>query len=251
MFHKYLVILAGSRAGQAPPLHPVRVTFLAGLAYNRARQEALRLSGPIQFPRLRWAAIVYLLVWGTAYSVYWGAQDLILFCNIAVILTCAGLWLGNSLLLSTQAVSTMLIGPLWGLDLAWRVATGGQSLIGGTEYMLDTHYPLWVRLLSCDHLVMPVLLLWVLWRVGYDRRAWAVQTALAGVVLVLSRFITPEKNLNFSRTDLFFHRAWGPPPVHMAFILLLISVLLYWPAHAVLCKIYPPTAAENPPANPA
>ena len=209
------------------------------------------MSGPTTFPKLRWAAIVYLLVWGTAYTVYWGAQDLILLCNTAVILTCAGLWLGNSLLLSTQAVSTMLIGPLWGLDLGWRIATGGQSLIGGTEYMLDAHYPLWVRLLSCDHLVMPILLVWALRRVGYDRRAWAAQTAVAGVVLVVSRFITPEKNLNFSYTDLLFHRAWGPPPVHLAFILLMISALLYWPVHAVLCKIYPPPAAEKVVTNPA
>lgn len=205
------------------------------------------MSGPTPFPKLRWAALAYLLVWGTAYTVYWGVQDFILLCDVAVILTCAGIWLGNSLLLSSQALATMLIGLLWGLDLGWRVATRGGVLIGGTEYMLDTHYPLWVRMLSCDHLVMPILIAWALWRVGYDRRAWAVQTALAGVVLVASRFIAPERNLNYSYTDLLFHRAWGPPPVHLAFILVMLSLLLYWPVHAVLCKIYPPPAAAGTP----
>jgi len=138
---------------------------------------------PHPFPIARWIALAILGVWAWAYLRYWGAPDLLYLCNVAVVLTCAGLWFGNRLLLSSQAVATVVIGTLWGIDLAWSVATHGRPLIGGTEYMWDASRPLWVRLLSFDHLAAPATALWAIRRVGYDRRAWAFQSGVAAVVL--------------------------------------------------------------------
>src|SRR5256884_9896770 len=70
-----------------------------------------------------------------------------------------------------------LVGVLWSLDVGWRIATG-HHLVGGTEYMWDAHYALWVRLLSCFHIVLPVVLLWALEILGYDRRALAFETSI-------------------------------------------------------------------------
>src|SRR5271169_5427747 len=136
-------------------------------------------TGERAFPVLRWVALAYLLVWGTAYAVYWGPPHFLYLCNIAVVLTCAGLWFGNSLLLSSQALATVLIGSIWGLNVTWALVTHGSDLMGGTEYMRNAAYPLWVRLLSFDHLAVPAAALWGVWKVGYDRRAWAFQSAVA------------------------------------------------------------------------
>jgi hypothetical protein len=191
------------------------------------------------FPIARWIGLAFLGVWGPAYAHYWGAQNFLYICDVAVVLTCAGLWLGNSLLLSSQAVSTLVIGTLWALDVAWSTLTHGHALIGGTEYMWDARYPLWVRMLSFYHLAVPATALWAIRKVGYDRRAWAFQSGVAAVVLVLSRWVAPERNLNFAQKELVTCRSWGPAPTHLLFVWGVLVLILYWPVHAVLCRVMP------------
>jgi hypothetical protein len=111
------------------------------------------------FPRLRWAALLWLAIWAPTYAVFYGFGNFVHLCDVAVILTCVGLWRGSALLLSMQALTSILIDLTWDLDLSWRLLTG-RHLLGGTEYMWETKYPLWVRLLSLFHLALPVVLLW-------------------------------------------------------------------------------------------
>lgn len=185
---------------------------------------------------MRWAALAWLALWVPAYAATWGWPNFLLLCDIAVILTCAGLWTGNRLLLSTQAVSSIVPETLWTLDVLWRLVLGSH-LIGGTEYMWDAQFPLWVRLLSCFHAVWPLLLIWAVRRVGYDRRAFLGQSALAVAVLIASRLFDPAKNLNFAFVDPILKRTWGPPPAHLAVILGVMICVLYWPTHQVLLRM--------------
>lgn len=192
---------------------------------------------PHPFPVLRWAALAWLAVWVPAYWAFYGPTVFLNLCDIAVILTCLGLWRGSPLLLSTQALSSLVIDGAWILDLGWRAATG-RHLVGGTEYMWDPGYPPWLRALSLFHVLLPVTLLYALRRVGYDRRALYAQSALAAVVLVASRALGPETNANFAFTDPFFGRAWGPAPVHLAAILGGL-VLVYAATAFVLRRRFP------------
>ena len=189
-----------------------------------------------QFPILRWAGLLYLAVWIPAYTRFWGWADFLFLCNVGVVLTCAGLWLGSRLLLSSQAVGSATIGLLWGLNLLWAAATGSRGLIGGTEYMWDARFPLWVRMLSLDHLAVPLVAVWATRRIGYDRRAWAFQSAIAAVVLALSRIVAPERNLNFAQKELVSDHTWGPAPAHLLLLWTLLVLLVYWPVHALLAR---------------
>jgi len=87
------------------------------------------------------------LRWVPAYASVWGWTNLLHLCDIAVILTCAGLWFGSPLLLSSQAVSSIVVDLVWDLDVGWRLLSG-KHLVGGTEYMWSEQVPLAVRLLS-------------------------------------------------------------------------------------------------------
>jgi hypothetical protein len=150
-----------------------------------------------------------------------------------------GLWTNNSLLLSSQAVSSLLIDTAWASDAGWRFLTG-HHLIGGTEYLFDAKFPLWVRLLSLFHAVMPFLFLWALHRLGYDRRGWITQCLIAIPVVVLARLIsTPQTNINYVFTDPFFHRAWGPAPLHLTAVLLFLMFVVYLPTHLLLMRLFP------------
>jgi hypothetical protein len=183
--------------------------------------------------------MVWLAVWVPTYAVQWGWSNFTYLCDVAVILTCVGLWFGNSLLLSSQAVGAIVINFIWVLDVAWRAAFGSH-LLGGTEYMWDAQYPLWIRSLSFFHLAWPIWMLWAVRRVGYDRRAFQFQAALSIPVMAVAYFANPEKNINFSHRDPVFGWTWGPPPVHMAVMLAFLIAVIYWPTHQLLLRYLPP-----------
>ena len=85
---------------------------------------------------VRWLAILWLAVWFPVYWHAWGVANFLHLCDVAVILTCIGLWTGNALLLSSQAVSSVVIDALWTMDVAaWLLFR--RHFIGGTEYLFD------------------------------------------------------------------------------------------------------------------
>src|SRR6266705_343473 len=59
------------------------------------------------FPVLRWFALAWMTVWLPAYARVWGWSNFLHVCDVAVILTCAGLIFDSPLLLSSQAVSSL------------------------------------------------------------------------------------------------------------------------------------------------
>jgi hypothetical protein len=186
---------------------------------------------------VRWASLAWLAVWVPSYAMYWGWLNFFHLCDVAVFLTCAGLAYNNALLLSSQAVSS-LVGVLWCLDASWRLVVG-RHLMGGTQYMWDTRFPLWVRMLSLFHVVLPLVLLLALRQTGYDHRAFRLQCWIAASLLVVSRFLGPSRNLNYAFSDPIFHREFGPAPIHLALTFALLAGMIYWPTHRFLIWILP------------
>jgi hypothetical protein len=184
---------------------------------------------------LRWGAVVWLVVWIPAYWRTWGAVNFLHFCDITVVLACAGLFFENRLLISSQAVASLLVDTVWIADVFWKIVFG-RYLISGTEYMFDAHYALWVRLLSLFHIAMPVALLWALRRNGYDRRGWILQSGIVLVALIASRFTNPALNVNYAFSDPFFHRQLGPPLTHVLAVFAFMVFVVYLPTHFALKK---------------
>jgi hypothetical protein len=192
-----------------------------------------------KFPAaLRWGTLIWLAVWIPAYWRVWGAVNFLHFCDIAVVLTCAGLFFDSVLLVSSQAVASILVDLTWIADVSSKLVSG-HYLLGGTEYMFDPRYALWVRLLSLFHVVMPILLLWAVWRYGYDRRGFVLQLGIAFFAFIASRFTTPSLNINYAFADPFFHRQWGPAPTHVLVIFAFMLIVVYLPTHLVLTKWAP------------
>jgi hypothetical protein len=200
------------------------------MAAGTAAKMTAPAARPITFPAwLRWLALLWLAIWVPAYWRTWGAANFLHLCDIAVILVCVGLWTNSALLISSQAVGSLLVDLAWMLDAGWRLITGRG---------LDASYPLWVRLLTLFHVVMPVLLLWALARAGYDRRGWLLQTAIALFAFVAARFTSPATNINYAFHDPFIHRAWGPAPLHVLISWLFMVVMVYLPTHFALRAIF-------------
>jgi len=227
-----------------PPPRPHTLGFRQSICYDgpvRKHKMPTTPSTPRQkIPDwFRWLALLSLVAWFAAYWHAWGPANFLHLCDIAVILTCIGLYTNSALLISSQAVSSVLIDIVWTLDAAARLFFG-VHLIGGTEYLFDATTPLWARLLSLFHIVLPVILLWSLSRLGYDRRAWKLQSAILLPVLIASRFVTPDQNLNFAVKDPFLHRSYGPAPTHLAVTFLFLVFVVYFPTHLFFSRLFPP-----------
>ncbi|HKS82065.1 MAG TPA: hypothetical protein VJR23_11235 [Candidatus Acidoferrales bacterium] len=203
---------------------------------DRSGQAANRFSNPV-----RWTALIFLVFWLGVYWRYWGLANFLHLCDVAVILTCLGLWTSSALLISSQAVASLLIDLAWLTDAGWTVVTR-HHLIGGTEYIFDASYPLWLRLLSLFHVVLPIVLLSALHHSGYDRRAWALESGIALVLYSATRFTSPEQNIGFAFTDPFFHHSWKPAPLHVALTVLFLMFVVFLPTHLLLGRIFHPAA---------
>lgn len=215
------------------------------MAAATAAKMTAPAAQPIAFPAwLRWFALLWLAVWIPAYWHTWGVANFLHLCDIAVILVCVGLWTNSALLISSQAVGSLLVDLAWMLDAGWRLFTG-RGLLGGADYLFDASYPLWVRLLTIFHVMMPVLLVWALWRMGYDRRGWLLQTVIALLAFVAARFTSPVANINYAFHDPFVHRAWGPGPLHVLISWLFMAVVVYLPTHFVLRAIFRNCPAQS------
>lgn len=197
------------------------------------------------FAVLRWVLAAWFALWLPAYWLFWGWQNFLQLCDLAVFITVAGFWWRSSLLLSSQAVGFPLIALFWTADVVWRMLTGGH-LIGGTEYLWDAEYPLWLRLLSLYHIVLPLLLLWSLRRIGYDARGWKLQAAIAAAAMIVARLFAPGLNYNMVDRDPLLGRVWGPAPLHIAFMWVVLVGVVYFPTHILLRKCFParPSAAK-------
>lgn len=208
-------------------------------------ETAGQREGKYKFPAwVRWASVIWFAVWFPVYWHSWGAKNFLHVCDITVMLTCAGFFWSSGLLLSSQAVATIVPDLLWDLDAGWRVFTG-HNLMGGTEYMWDTHHALWVRLLSLFHVVWPVLLLCAIAKTGYDRRGFILQAAIAAAAMIASRFASAAVNINYAFRDPVLHRAWGPAPVHVALMWVGLVIVIYAPTHFVLTRMFPEGAREG------
>lgn len=191
------------------------------------------------------AALAWVVAWLPIYAVYYPLPNFLHLSDIALLLTAVGLWTSNSLLISSQAVSVLIGETIWCVDVLWTVASG-HHLIGGTQYMWDQHYPLWLRLMSLYHFVLPVLLVWAVARLGYNRRGLKLQAVIGAAALVGGRLWGGQNNVNFAYRDPIFHRSWGPAPVHLLVIYAGMILLVYLPTNWLLARLFErPAPAPN------
>ncbi len=185
-----------------------------------------------------------MAVYVPSYAVAYGFANFLFLCNLAVILVAIGIWTGNRLLLSSQAVGMLLVGAVWTVDFTSRLLTGGH-LIGGTEYMWEPQWPLFTRLLSLYHVILPVLLVVVLRRIGYDRRGYLLQSAIAVAGVIVGRFFGPVANINDAFVDPILKKTWGGPVAHIAVVAGALVFAAYPLTHLLLVKLCPRERSES------
>ena len=176
---------------------------------------------------------VWIIAWIPFYGMQYGLQNFLYFCDLGNLLIAIALWTESALIFSMQATGLLLFQTLYTIDLAGAFFFG-KHMIGGTEYMFDPNTPLLVRLLSLFHIVTPPLLLWAVWRLGYDKRGWKYQTLLTWIVVPINYFWRPEYNVNWARGVFFREQHVVPGLVYLAAYLVVVPLVVYCPTHLLL-----------------
>jgi hypothetical protein len=189
-----------------------------------------------------WLKVAYTIFVCVVIAVYWvkyGPSNFLWFSDIALFVTVPALWLESGLLASMMALSILLLDVAWNVDFFGRLVTG-RSLFGLSSYMFTATVPLPVRLLSLFHIWFPLLLLWMVHRLGYDERALLTQTVLAWVVLPVTYWVTdPSENINWVRGLRGEPQKRMPGWLYLALLMVVIPLLVYLPMHLVLKKLMP------------
>lgn len=186
-----------------------------------------------------WLTLTWTVAAAGILAIYWvryGPANYLWFSDIALIGSIPALWLESSLLASTMLIGTLLPELLWNVSLGSRLVFGVR-ITGIVDYMFEPERPLHLKLLSLFHIPMPLILVWLVWTLGYDPRALMAMTAVTWIVLPLTRGITdPNRNINWVhgpggegvRQTTLHPLAW------LALLMIGLPVCVYIPTHFLL-----------------
>jgi hypothetical protein len=208
-----------------------------------------KLSHPRRIPL--WLKLAYTAFMAVLVPVYWtkyGATNFLYFCDIALFMALAAVWMESPFLASMAAVGIVLPQMLWCADFFAHFA--GLDLTGMTGYMFDSNRSLFLRGLSLFHGWLPFLLLFLVARLGYDRRALLAWTLTAWVAMLVSYFLMPAPgatlanplapvNINYvyGLSDAQA-QTWMPGPAWLLFMLTAMPILIFIPTHFLLRALY-------------
>jgi hypothetical protein len=192
-----------------------------------------------------WLKLTYSAFMAVLIPVYWywyGPTNFLYFCDVATILTLVGIWIESPLLVSMCAIGILAPQALWIVDFLGHLV--GLSLTGMTDYMFQADHPLYLRGLSLFHGWLPILLVFLVWTLGYDRRAFPIWTGLAWTLVLICFFFMPPPQPDPGLTPVNINYVWGPsdnapqtwvsPGVWVAGLIVGLPALFFAPVHFVL-----------------
>jgi len=192
---------------------------------------------------------IWMLVWVPVVLATQGPQNFWWLCNLAQFIVLYAVWRDNRLLISSQAGTVVLVGLIWTVDLLISLATG-QSPFGITLYMFNEQLPIALRLTSTYHIWLPVFLVWLCRRQGYDRRGPWLQCLIGSSAIIGGwAFGDPIRNLNYTRAPFGIEQVWLPDALFIPLLCVATALLVYLPGHWIVRAVHyrnPRTMNDDP-----
>jgi hypothetical protein len=202
-----------------------------------------------------WLKLVYtafMAVMVPVYLYYYGWTNFLYFCDVAVVLTLIGIWKESPLLVSMCAIGIMVPQLIWVIDFVGIAI--GYPVVHMTTYMFNASSSLLLRGLSLFHGWLPFLLIYLVAKVGYDRRALVYWTVLAWVLILICFFFMPPPNPNAGLTPVNINYVWGfndaaaqtwmPAWAWVTGMIVLMPILFFLPVHYVFSRWMPKAPRE-------
>ena len=186
-----------------------------------------------------------MLIMIPVYFKMYGPTNFLYICDAALIITLLGLWFNSPLLISICAVGIIAAQSLWLIDFFGTLI--GLPVLGLTEYMFrDTS--LFLRGLSLFHGWLPILLIYLVYKMGYDPRAIFYWTGLFVILMIFSILLTPRPGEAIGLAPSNINFVWGlrdgspqtfmPRGYWLALLIIGMPLLLFYPTHLILKKFF-------------
>ena len=205
---------------------------------------------------LKLVVSAFLAVMVPVYYHDYGPTNFLYFCDVALLLSFIALWTEKALPASMAAVGILVPQVLWCADFLGELFH--VHLVGLTSYMFDANRSLFLRGLSFFHGWLPFLLVFLVKRLGYDRRALLAWTALGWSLCLVAYFFLPPAgtiladpkipvNINYVfGFDDAHPQTWLPAPLYLLVWMTGLLVVFYVPSHLVLSRLFGRTAKMAP-----
>ena len=163
------------RAAALRPDRRRRATGVACAVVQRSGGDAVTQAAITIQPANRvplWLKLAFTAFMAVLVPVYWyyyGPTNFLYFCDVALFLTLAGLWLEQPAAdLDVRGRHRRAADRCGCIDFLSNLV--GFPLLGMTDYMFKHENSLFLRGLSLFHGWIPFLLVYLVWQIGYDRR---------------------------------------------------------------------------------
>ncbi|TWU02645.1 hypothetical protein [Stieleria varia] len=199
-----------------------------------------------------WIKIAYTAFVAILTPYYWreyGPTNFLYFCDVALFLALIAIWTQRPIFASMAAVGITIPQILWQVDFLGQLV--GLPVTGMTNYMFDPAISLFARGLSFFHFWLPLLLIYIVVRLGYDRRAFAAWTLVAWALILICFFVLPPagaaveftnqpRNVNYVfGMDDTQPQDWMPQWAWLSTLLVGLPALVYYPTHLCLKTFVP------------
>jgi hypothetical protein len=202
------------------------------------------------------ALTVFVALLIPVYLHAYGPTNFLYFCDVALMLTLAGMWLESPLLISMCSLGILLPQFLWLVDLGCTLV--GIHLTGLTSYMFNHDLPLFTRLLSLYHGWLPLVLVWLLPRVGYDKRALPAWSAVATALVLICYFLMPPAGAHLANPNIPVNidyvygfndqvpQHWMNQNLYVVAWIAVLNLAVFVPTHLVLRRLVRPATILQP-----
>lgn len=201
------------------------------------------------FHWIKWGFTAFMLVLVPYYWMEYGPTNFLYFCDIALFLALASLWTRWPLFASMALVGLLVPQLVWQLDFVAQCV--GLPHLGLTNYMFDPSISLFARFLSFFHFWLPILLIYVVHQLGFDRRSMLGWTLIAWIAVLVSftclpapgdvlEFPNQPHNVNyvygFSPDEA---QTWLSPNAWLMALMIGLPMLVYLPTYLLLKRWMP------------
>lgn len=198
---------------------------------------------------LKWGFTAFMAVLVPVYWHNYGPTNFLYFCDASLFLTLIGVWARSSLAISMAAVGILLPQLFWCVDFVSELL--GHPLTSMTSYMFNSERPLFLRGLSFFHGWLPFVLLFLVARMGYDRRALLGWTLLGWGLCVISFFCLPAAGAHLANSAIPVNvnyvwgmndaqpQHWLPAKAYLLAWMSALALVIYLPTHFALSRVFP------------
>jgi hypothetical protein len=191
----------------------------------------------------KYSLTIFTLILIPTYTWYYGPLNFLWFSDVGLFLTVLIVWLNSNLINSMASVGILALELAWCIDFIGDFCRNIKiidfNIIDGlSDYMFETQYLLFFRLMSLFHVVLPFAWIYYLYKWGYNRKGLIYFVPLYWVDLTITYLFTdPIKNTNW----VFYAQTENLTCITQAQWLLIlyfiVPLILFVPMHFLLIKL--------------